>query len=72
MASLFNQDLKKPSPKEIPDDLTDFLIVRETGWTLEYIRNMSISDYSKYAIMCRMTQEMDSAREIAMLNKNIL
>ena len=36
-----------PSHKELPSEIKEFIIVKETGWTLEYIRDMDVRDLER-------------------------
>jgi len=38
---------------QIPDRVVEYLIVTETGWTLEYIRNLPEGDYEAVKLMSR-------------------
>jgi hypothetical protein len=34
-----------PSHKPLPLEIKEFLMVKQTGWTLSYIRSLQIRDY---------------------------
>jgi hypothetical protein len=34
--------------RSLPSQWWDWTLARETGWTLEYIRNMSVKDFHEY------------------------
>jgi hypothetical protein len=34
-----------PSRKPLPNEIREFMIVKQTGWTLTYVRSLSVRDY---------------------------
>ena len=44
-------DGRWPSNKELPCELKEFLIVKETGWTLTYIRTLDMRDLERLTLM---------------------
>ena len=60
-ASLFfYPDENRSLPKDLPEKFEEYLIVIDTGWTLDYIRNgLSYSDFNIYASLARMRQASD-------------
>jgi len=63
MAAFYNTDDKTPPPDKIPEELTEFMIIQETGWTLEYIRGLKEKDYQKISIMSHISQQIKNNRE---------
>jgi len=54
----FSYDEKTPLPDELPKELIEYLIVRDTGWSLEYIRNMPMRDYTIYSLFSQCCQRI--------------
>ena len=44
-------DGRWPPHKDLPWELREFLIVKETGWTLDYIRSLDARDFEKITLM---------------------
>ena len=63
----WGHDEKTSLPDELPKEFINYLIVRETGWTLEYIRNLSVRDYIIYSTLSRCKQQIDSEIEAGKL-----
>jgi hypothetical protein len=56
-------DGRWPSSKELPYEIREFLIVKETGWTLDYIRNLSMIDFEKFSLISHIYRiKMDNKR----------
>jgi len=56
-------DGRWPPSKELPYEVREFLIVKETGWTLEYIRNLSMPDFEKFSLISQIYRvKMDNKR----------
>ena len=56
-------DGRWPPQKELPNELREFLIVQETGWTLSYIRNLDVRDFEKMSLMSQVYRvKMDNKR----------
>jgi hypothetical protein len=63
MVAFYDPDVKSSLPLELPKELVEFIIVKETGWTLEYVRKLSLKDYELYSYMCRTSQQIIANRE---------
>jgi len=48
MATADYVDGRWPPNKELPYEIKEFVMVKETGWTLEYIRNLDMRDFEKF------------------------
>ena len=42
---------RNPSHKSLPQDVLDFMLIHETGWSLEYVREMIPKDRRAFDIM---------------------
>ena len=42
---------RNPSQKSLPQDVLDFILIHETGWSLEYVREMLPKDRRAFDIM---------------------
>lgn len=38
--------------RPIPPKIKEFFIVKTTGWTLEYVRNLPVNVHEEYEILC--------------------
>jgi len=54
-----------PSHKQIPAEITEFFIARETGWTLEYIREMDKKDYETFTLLFDIFNKISRAEDKA-------
>jgi len=59
--SLFRYDEKKPPPDNLPSSLVEYLIASDTGWSLEYIRNLSIKDHLRFTLFSQIKNQVRSA-----------
>lgn len=69
--AFYNADMEASSPEKMPEDLVEFMIIQETGWTLEYVRGMKQNDYNKIALMSQMSQQIKNNREKFKMNASI-
>ena len=53
---------RSPSSRCIPPQVMEFFMAKEFGWSLEYIRNLRVSDYS---IMAQLLNVYQSANRHA-------
>ena len=44
-------DGRGPSHREFPCELKEFIIVKETGWTLAYVRTLDMRDFERFILM---------------------
>ena len=44
---------RTPSQKNLPDEVIEFMVAHETGWTLSQIRNMKSKDRRAVNIMAQ-------------------
>jgi len=51
----------------LPKEFINYLIVKDTGWTIDYVRNLSMRDYVIYSTLSRCKQKIDSEIEYAKL-----
>ena len=42
---------RNPSQRTLPQAVLDFMLIHETGWSLEYVRNMLPKDRRAFDIM---------------------
>lgn len=40
---------RHPANKTLPKEIPEYMIVKETGWTLEYVRGLSQRDYQVFS-----------------------
>ena len=50
---------KTPSLSLMPPEIITFLIATETGWTLEYIEELSEKDFKIFSSLCLLTKKMN-------------
>ena len=47
----------------MPKEFVEYLIVKDTKWPLEYVRNLSMRDYTIFAVLARVTQKIDVVKD---------
>lgn len=58
---------KWPANKPLPEEVKEYMVVIKTGWTLEYVRQLSVKDHDIYELLSMLYTTM----EIAMNKNNI-
>jgi len=46
-------------PNELPREFINYLIVKDTGWTIDYVRNLSVKDHIVYSSLAQCRQKLD-------------
>ena len=55
------------SLKKFPDAYFEFMIVKHTGWTLEYIRNLDYRDYQSISLCVQAVERIQNTKEMVKL-----
>ena len=50
---------KTPSLSLMPPEIVTFLIATETGWSLEYINDLSERDFKVFSSLCLLNKKMN-------------
>ena len=71
MTILYMPDNKKGSSQEndltIDDIAQEFIIVKHTGWSLEYIRNLSTKDHQVFSICSLLHEKIQGIKDMVKL-----
>jgi len=66
-------DVENPSPrKPHPRKFTEYLVILDTGWTLEYIRNLPEEEFAIYSLLAERRQGAKAYISMAILRKPTL
>mgnify|MGYP006447619957 CR=1 FL=1 len=42
---------RSPAGQPLPISIKEYIVVEKTGWTLEYVRNLSLKDYEIFTTL---------------------
>jgi len=54
---------KTPSLSLMPPEIVTFLIATETGWSLEYIDDLSEKDFKIFSSLCLLNKKMNAIND---------
>ena len=45
----------------LPKEIQEYILVEKTGWTLEYIRKLSMKDFDVFSMLANISKNMENA-----------
>lgn len=54
---------KFPALKPLPDEIQEYILVKQTGWTLDYIRSLNVKDHDVMSLLSIIDERFDAARQ---------
>ncbi len=71
MTSLYMPDKKKESSRQnditINESTQEFIITKITGWSLEYIRDLSTKDHQSFSLCSILHEKMQGIKDMVKL-----
>lgn len=63
---------KFPALKPLPDEIQEYILVKQTGWTLDYIRSLNLRDHDVMSLLSIIDERFDAARQEMLVSKPTL
>ena len=54
---------KYPSLKPLPDKIREYILVKRTGWILDYVRSLSVKDHEVMSLLSTIDESWETSRQ---------